>query len=101
LLRDNGYPHATVQVVNQSTGSRHLAVIFDADRGLKSYFSEIGITGLHSVGERVVRRELTFRPGDLYRASEVTKSQQRLLELGLFQFAHIGPASTEPDQTQR
>ena len=101
LLRDNGYPHANVQITEQATSDpKHVRMTVHADPGQKATFGEIGITGLQSVGERVVQRELTFRPGDPYRESEATKSQQRLLELGLFQFAHIAPDSEDAAQTQ-
>src|SRR5438876_2678053 len=101
LLRDNGYPHAVVQVHEEPRGdASHVSLSFQADPGPKSYFGEIGIEGLETVSEHIVRRELTFRPGELYRESRVTTSQQRLIELGLFQFAHITPASDDPRATQ-
>ena len=36
-------------------------------------------------------RTLSFRPGDPYRESKITESQQRLAALGIFDFAHLGP----------
>jgi outer membrane protein assembly complex protein YaeT len=101
LLRDNGYPNAAVEVVEHpGADANHLTLTVRADPGPKATFGEIGIAGLKSVGERVVRRELTFTQGDLYRERELTKSQQRLVELGLFQFAHIGPVRNNTEQTQ-
>jgi outer membrane protein assembly complex protein YaeT len=97
LFRDNGYPYASVQVNDRRIGETDRVVVnVQAQPGPLSYFGEVGIAGLKSVGEHVVTRELTFHRGDLYRESEITKSQQRLLELGLFSFAHIAAATTLP-----
>jgi outer membrane protein assembly complex protein YaeT len=101
IFRDNGYPFASIQVNDRRLGeSDRVLVNVQAQPGPLSYFGEIGVAGLKSVGERIVVRELTFKPGDLYRESEITKSQQRLVELGLFSFAHIAPATTGPQGTQ-
>jgi outer membrane protein insertion porin family/translocation and assembly module TamA len=101
LLRDNGYPNALVDVVEQpATNGDHVTILVRADPGPKSTYGEIGIVGLQSVSDHVIFRELTFKPGDLYRDSEVVKSQKRLLELGLFQFGHIGPATNDRTASQ-
>ena len=39
----------------------------------------------------MIRRELTFKPGDLYQRSLVQDSQRRLYGMELFQFANIEP----------
>jgi outer membrane protein insertion porin family len=101
LLRDNGYPHAVVRIEEApGADADHVRLTVRAEPGPKSYFGEIGIVGLQSVGERVVRRELTFAQGDLYREGELIKSQRRLVELGLFQFAQIGPATDDRTQSR-
>ncbi len=43
------------------------------------------------VRERLVRRELLLRPGDIYRASRVQRSLERLYETGLFNQVAIVP----------
>ncbi len=97
LLRDNGYPYAAVGIAEQPAADpNHLILTVHADPGTRAYFGEVNVTGLDTVGEQIVLRELTFHSGDLYRESEVTRSQQRLGELGLFQFAHITPAADDP-----
>jgi outer membrane protein insertion porin family len=93
LMRDHGYPHATVHVAEAPAAEpKQVALTVRAEPGVPSSFGEVGISGLESVGEGVVRRELTFQPGDLFRESDVIKSQRRLVELGLFEFAHVAPA---------
>ncbi len=39
--------------------------------------------------DRIIRRQLTFRPGQIYQQSKVLDSQRRLYNLELFQFASV------------
>jgi outer membrane protein insertion porin family/translocation and assembly module TamA len=102
LLRDNGYAHAAVDVVEQPVGSSadHLVMTLKATPGPKCYFGDINVTGLETVDEQIVRRELSFAPGDLYRESEVTRSQRRLIALQLFQFAHVNARPQDQTSTE-
>ena len=100
LFRDSGYPHAAVSVSEQTTAPSHVAIVVKAEPGAMATFGDTSITGVESVSDRVVQRELEYRPGSLYRESDVVRSQQRLIELGLFQFAHIAPASDDAALTQ-
>lgn len=96
LLRDNGYAHAAVDAVEAPGRDRNrIVVTLHASPGPKCYFGDVSIAGLKSVGESIVRRELAFSPGDLYRESEITKTQQRLTALELFEFAHVDPRVAE------
>jgi outer membrane protein assembly factor BamA len=101
LLRDNGYAHAAVTVVEQPLAQpNRVGLRLHADPGPKSYFGEIAIAGLVSVDEHVVRRELDFASGDLYRESALTRSQQQLTNLELFEFAHVDPRVEDDQATQ-
>jgi len=99
-LRDNGYAHAAVTVNEEPAAASHVTLTVHAETGPKCYFGEIAISGLASVKENVVRRELKFVPGDLYRESAITQSEQRLTELELFEFAHITPQTEDDHSTQ-
>jgi len=89
-LRDNGYPYAKVAVNQQPTSDpKKVDVTFTATPGVKAYFGPIEIAGNKSVGDDVIRRELLYRPGELYRRSLVLRSQRRLYNVELFRFANI------------
>ena len=79
---------------------RQAALTFAAEPGKIARFGPVEIVGNKSVGENIIRRELTFKPGDLYRRSIVQDSQRRLYGLELFQFANIEPLNPEqqPDE---
>jgi len=55
----------------------------------------VEISGNKSVSEDVIRREIAYAPGDLYRLSLVQDTQRRLYAMELFQFATVVPVNQE------
>jgi outer membrane protein assembly complex protein YaeT len=89
-LREHGFAYASVRVVESETPkSDHIDVTLTGDAGARTAFGPVTVVGNASVGENVIRQQLTFEEGDPYRASRVTESQRRLYGLELFQFAHV------------
>ena len=70
-----------------------------AEPGALAHFGPIDIQGNASVSDRIIRRQLTFRPGQLYQQSKVIDSQRRLYTLELFQFASV-KADTQEKATE-
>jgi outer membrane protein insertion porin family/translocation and assembly module TamA len=96
-LRDHGFPYARVDTAEDDgpTG-KTAAITFNANPGLMAVFGPLTIQNNNrSVSDEVVLRELTIKPGDLYRRSAVQESQRRLYNLALFQFVSIQPANPE------
>jgi outer membrane protein insertion porin family/translocation and assembly module TamA len=89
LLKDEGYPYATVAMTPEEVGPKRQRVVLAATPGTLAHFGEIDIRGEKSVGENVIRRQLTFKPGDRYTRTEMRDSQRRLYGLELFEFANI------------
>jgi len=95
-LRDHGFPYSKVATGEDSPSNpKQVVVTFTAEPGPVAHFGEVEIAGNKSVSDRVIRRELTFKPGDLYQRSVVQDSQRRLYGLELFQFANIESVNTE------
>ena len=91
-LRDHGYPYAKVATSeDDGPDGKSATLTFTAEPGTLAHFGPVEIAGNKSVGEHVIRRELTFKPGDLYQRSLVQDSQRRLYGLELFQFANVEP----------
>lgn len=91
VLRDSGFAHAKVESDElDGSGSHQVVVAFTATPGPSTTFGELTVAGLSKVEERVVRRAMAIRTGDLYRISKINESQRRLGNLGIFDFAHIG-----------
>ena len=100
-LRDHGYPYAKVSIDERlgGAGGKEADITFNAEAGKMAHFGEIEIAGNQSVSERVIARELSYKPGDLYRRSLVQETQRRLYRMELFQFVSVQPveASQQPD----
>jgi outer membrane protein assembly complex protein YaeT len=91
-LRDHGYPYATVKIgENPGSSDRERVVLLTADAGPLARFGPIEINGNVSVNDNIVRRQLTYRPGQIFRQSALQESQRRLYGPELFDFANVEP----------
>jgi len=104
-LRDHGYPYARVTAEEQNGSTpKEVSIAFVADTGTLAHFGPIEIAGNASVGEGVIRRQLLYKPGDLYRRSIVQETQRRLYGMELFQFVNIetvNPEQQSPEVTTK
>jgi outer membrane protein assembly complex protein YaeT len=95
-LRDHGHPYASVRMAETPGSSENQNVItFRAEPGPVARHGEVVIAGNTSVSDNVVRRQLSFKPGDLYQLSKLRESQRRLYTLELFEFANVQPTQIE------
>ena len=95
-LRDHGFPYASVRMAEIAGSSERLRVVtLTADSGPLTNFGPIEISGNASVDDNVIRRQLTFRPGRMYRQSALQDSQRKLYSQELFEFANVEPLRTE------
>jgi outer membrane protein assembly complex protein YaeT len=98
ILRDNGYPHATVELTeDDGAEARTVTMLMRVTPGPETRFGALEVRGLSMTKRVVVRRAMTFDSGDLYSESEVVKSQRRLGRLPAFQFVHIAPDAEARD----
>jgi outer membrane protein assembly factor BamA len=95
-LKDHGYPEPDVKVSEMPGSSdRQKIVTYTAVPGRVAYFGPIAITGTASVNERIVRRQLTFRRGQLFQQSKLRESQRRLYSMELFNFVNVEAVDAE------
>src|SRR3954469_1061887 len=95
-LRDHGYPYGKVATKEDDGGDgRQATLTFGADPGKLAHFGPVEDVGNKTVGEDIIRRQLTFKPGELFRRSVMQDAQRRLYGLELFQFANIEPLRAE------
>jgi outer membrane protein insertion porin family len=98
LLGENGYPHASLEIVEEDGPTpRTVAMRVRIVTGPETRFGDLEVRGLERTKSVVLRRALTFKPGDLYRTSDVLTSQRRLNQFGAFEFAHIAPVQADKD----
>lgn len=95
-LRDHGYPYASVRISDMPGSSdRQRVITLTADAGPLTNFGPVEIIGSSSVAEHIVSRQLTYRPGRLFRQSALQESQRRLYAQELFTFANVEPIRNE------
>ena len=98
-LKDHGFPYAKVATSesNANNDPKESVVTFTADPGTLAHFGPIDVTGNKSVDDRVIERQLRYKPGDLFRRSALQASQRGLYGMELFQFVNI---ETLPQEQQ-
>jgi outer membrane protein assembly complex protein YaeT len=100
-LKDHGFPYGKVATGEDDGGDgKQAQLTFTADHGKLAHFGTVEVVGNKSVDEHIIRRQLTFKPGDLFQRSVVQDSQRRLYGLELFQFANVEGMNQEqqPDE---
>ena len=98
-IKDHGFPYATVRLTERPGSTDHKRILtLQATPGVLARYGQIDIQGNSSVGDDVVRRQLTFRPEQIFRLSQIQESQRRLYNLETFQFANIEPEVKEGEQ---
>jgi outer membrane protein assembly complex protein YaeT len=89
VLRDHGYPYAEVSLSDRDVAPMQRTVVIEATPGVLARFGAIDIRGEVSVGEEVIRQQLTFKTGDRFTRTKLRDSQRRLYGLELFEFVNV------------
>jgi len=91
-LFDKGYADAEVDTtVAVDTAARTAVVTLSLNPKYKTTVEDIVIQGNDDVDDRTIRKSLTFHVGDVFRRSDMLRSQRRLYESNLFRRAAIEP----------
>lgn len=83
-----GYGYAFVDItpltdLNADEKAVHLT--YDIAQGEKVRFEKIAISGNDRTRDKVIRREMRFKEGDLYNNQKLKKSRERINNLGYFE----------------
>jgi outer membrane protein insertion porin family len=95
-LWNAGYAYANVEILGTEIAPDRVRVEVRAEPGLQTVFGSIDLAGHVSVEDAVIRRELTYLPGEVFRATPIEESQRRLAGLGLFDSVEIEVLEREP-----
>jgi len=91
-LFDKGYADAEVDTaVAVDTVSRTAVVTFTLNPKYLTTVEDIVIDGNEGVSDKTIGKSLTFRVGEIFRRSEILRSQRALYESNLFRRAAIEP----------
>ncbi|MCA9581737.1 MAG: hypothetical protein KC416_08070, partial [Myxococcales bacterium] len=96
LYREEGFLYVRVEAqVSLSEDGTLAAVAFEIVEGFQVHVGEVIIRGAKDTKESLIRDTLALSPGDLYRPSRATRSQEKLLDLGVFSGVNIAPLDAE------
>jgi len=88
---DYGYPYArfvaSLQIDSTKWDTAHIAITVDP--GPQVHFGQVEVVGNTYTKTGVVRRELAFKPGDLYSRRKIIESQNNIYRTGLFTFTRL------------
>ena len=98
-LANNGYPYAMVNYQVDTLSSPPVTPItFTVVADSLVYFGDVIIEGSDNYPEFVPRREVTIKPGDLYRRQAIVDSQRRLFESGYFSYLQLSQVQNGGDR---
>jgi len=104
------FPDATIEGGGDvDIATNEATISWTVHPGPRVTLGVIRIEGMETVGEDVIRRELSFKTGDLYNESEIQRSQRQISDLGLFRITQIslepsdeeGPGKPPPQRVTR
>lgn len=89
-LWDKGYSDAVIDtVITLDTAAKTADVRLEVKPRWRARVADITVKGNKGVSRRTILKSLSFKPGGLYRRSDVLASQRSLYESNLFQRAAI------------
>lgn len=100
-LGNNGFAFVDIEPkLERDPEKRIIGVVYNVKEGPRVYVEKINIVGNVRTLDEVVRREFRLAEGDPYSTSKISRSEQRLNNLGFFEKVKITnePGST-PDKT--
>ncbi|MCI0595804.1 MAG: BamA/TamA family outer membrane protein [candidate division Zixibacteria bacterium] len=93
LLSNRGYPYAKIYLDTvRREGEQKLPLAFRIEKDGLVRFGRVEIAGLAITHPGVLRRELAFKPGDVYSREKIIRSQQQVYATGLFNFVSLAVA---------
>ncbi len=98
VYKDLGYAYVNVTpLTNLDNKARTVDLTFDVQPGQKVHFERIEIQGNTRTRDKVIRRELRIYEGELYGASAIKLSKQRVTALGFFETVEISTKKGSAD----
>ncbi|HLG94203.1 MAG TPA: POTRA domain-containing protein, partial [candidate division Zixibacteria bacterium] len=91
ILSNRGYPYARINLDTVRVEQK-LPLAFRIEKDGLVRFGQVEIAGLATTHSGVLRRELAFKPGDIYSREKIIRSQQQVYATGLFNFVSLSVA---------
>ncbi len=98
-LLDHGHPRAQAEgqvYLDEEKNTARIEVTIKP--GSLYYFGDLKISGMEETPGYLVRRQLTFKPGEVFSVKELYDSQRKLYALDLFQSVSMTPGEEQGDR---
>jgi outer membrane protein insertion porin family len=91
---DLGYAYANIiPRTNVRENDLKVDVVFHIERGNKVYFGQINVKNNSRTRDKVIRRELLIKEGELYSETKRRESMQAIQRLGFFEDVQFNPST--------
>jgi len=91
---ERGFAYVQVQkAAVVDTATERVRVTYTITRGPPAVFGTTTIAGTQTISEELVRRELTFKPGDAYDPRKIEETQASIFGLRLFRSVAVAPTN--------
>ncbi|MDP2600300.1 MAG: outer membrane protein assembly factor BamA [Deltaproteobacteria bacterium] len=85
LYGNQGYAFVNIQPVTDTDEVAKTAdIIYTIEKGPRIFIERIEISGNTTTRDKVIRREMKVKEGDVYSESEIEQSRQKIAALGFF-----------------
>ncbi|MBN1971868.1 MAG: outer membrane protein assembly factor BamA [Candidatus Delongbacteria bacterium] len=84
MYQDRGYLRSRVIPEEQIVGEDTISYNFKIVEGVKARIRKVDVTGNSRTNEKVIRRELSIYPGDIFNRSKLMRSQRDVFMLNYF-----------------
>ncbi|MDY6848610.1 MAG: outer membrane protein assembly factor BamA [Thermodesulfobacteriota bacterium] len=99
LYADRGYAYVNVAPLTRLDQQKRLIhITFDIEKGAQVHIDRIQISGNSKTRDKVIRREMKLIEGELYSATKLKKSRQRINNLGYFEEVNVSTAQTDQEE---
>lgn len=89
---EHGYAHVTTtRRAEVNIDQDRASVWYQADPGPLAVFGETTVQGTQEVDPEIVRRELVYKPGEVFSPAKIAETQAKILALDLFGSVRITP----------
>ncbi len=96
VLANEGYPYATVDYSIDTLLDLNTSDIrFNVQSDSLVHFGNVIIDGAEKFDKMLVKREISFNPGDIYRRKDIINTQKHLLETGYYLTLYLSSASAD------
>ncbi|MCP4633395.1 MAG: BamA/TamA family outer membrane protein, partial [candidate division Zixibacteria bacterium] len=96
VLANEGFPYASIDYrIDTLSNSNNADVTFNIIADSLVHFGNVLINGANKFDTMLVKREISFNPGDKYRREDIIKTQKHLLETGYYLTLYLSSASAD------